>query len=89
MESMDLLRACDEMEGFIKTAQKLIKTWEVNSDNYSQLEEGLTAMKGELDKLPNWMSVRPLCCRGGPVGGSVSPGPLWRLSKAAVLVVYA
>ena len=53
MESMDLLRACDEMEGFIKTAQKLIKTWEVNSDNYSQLEEGLTAMKGELDKIPN------------------------------------
>ena len=41
------------MEGYIKTAQKLIKTWEVNSDNYSQLEEGLTAMKGELDKLPN------------------------------------
>ena len=50
MQSMDLLRACDEMKGFIKTAQKLVETWEEDPDNYSQLEEGLTAMKAELDK---------------------------------------
>ena len=47
---MDLLGACDEMKGFIKTAQKLIETWEEDPDNYSQLEEGLTAMKAELVK---------------------------------------
>ena len=50
MESMDLLRACDEMEGFIKTAQKSIATWEADLDNYSKLEEGLAAMKLELEK---------------------------------------
>ena len=47
---MDLLGACDEIKGFIKTAQKLIKTWEEDPDNYSKLEEGLTAMKAELEK---------------------------------------
>ena len=47
---MDLLGACDEIKGFLKTAQKLIKTWEEDPENYSQLEEGLTAMKAELNK---------------------------------------
>ena len=47
---MDLLRACDEMMGFIETAQKLIDTWEADPDNYSKLEEGLAAMKPELKK---------------------------------------
>ena len=47
---MDLLRACDEMKGFIETAQKLIESWEADPDNYSKLEEGLAAMKAELEK---------------------------------------
>ena len=47
---MDLLQACDEMKGFIETAQKLIESWEADPDNYSKLEEGLTAMKEELAK---------------------------------------
>ena len=47
---MDLLQACDEMKHFIQTAQKLIETWEGDPDNYSKLEEGLTAMKAELQK---------------------------------------
>ena len=47
---MDLLQACDEMKGFIDTAQKLIESWEADPDNYSKLEEGLTAMKAELQK---------------------------------------
>ena len=47
---MDLLRACDEIKHFIKTAQKLIETWEEDPDNYSKLEEGLAAMKAELKK---------------------------------------
>ena len=50
---MDLLGACDEIKGFINTAQKLIETWEEDPDNYSKLEEGLTAMKAELDKFKN------------------------------------
>ena len=47
---MDLLRACDEMKGFIETAQKLIETWEADPDNYSKLEESLAAIKAELKK---------------------------------------
>ncbi len=47
---MDLLQACDEMKGFIETAQKLIESWEADPDNYSKLEEGLAAMKAELEK---------------------------------------
>ena len=47
---MDLLQACEEMKGFIETAQKLIESWEADPDNYSKLEEGLTAMKAELEK---------------------------------------
>ena len=47
---MDLLLACDEIKDFIKTAQKLIDTWEEDPDNYSKLEEGLTAMRAELAK---------------------------------------
>ena len=47
---MDLLQACDEMKAFIETAQKLIDIWEQDPDNYSKLEEGLYAMKAELQK---------------------------------------
>ena len=47
---MDLPQACDEMNGFIETAQKLIESWEADPDNYSKLEEGLAAMKAELEK---------------------------------------
>ena len=47
---MDLLRACDEMKGFIETVQKLIENWEADPDNYSKLEEGLVEMKAELEK---------------------------------------
>ena len=47
---MDLLKACDEMKGFIETAQKLVNAWDADPDNYSQLEEGLSALKAELEK---------------------------------------
>ena len=47
---MDLLKACDEMKGFIETAQKLVEAWDADPDNYSQLGEGLSALKAELDK---------------------------------------
>ena len=47
---MDLLKACDEMKGFIETAQKLFDDWDADPDNYSQLEEGLSALKAELEK---------------------------------------
>ena len=48
--TMDLLKACDEMKGFIETAQKLVDAWDADPDNYSQLEEGLTALKAALEK---------------------------------------
>ena len=38
------------MKFFIEVAQKLIQNWEEDPDNYSKLEEGLTAMKAELAK---------------------------------------
>ena len=47
---MDLLKACDEMKVFIETAQKLVDAWDADPDNYSQLEEGLTALKAALQK---------------------------------------
>ena len=47
---MDLLKACDEMKGFIETAQKLVEAWDADPDNYSQLEEGLSTLKAELEK---------------------------------------
>ena len=47
---MDPLKACDEMKGFIETAQKLVDAWDADPDNYSQLEEGLSALKAELEK---------------------------------------
>ena len=47
---MDLLQACDEMKAFIETAQRLIQAWEKDPDNYSKLEDGLNAMKAELEK---------------------------------------
>ena len=47
---MDLLKACDEMKGFIETAQKLVEAWNADPDNYSQLEEGLSELKAELEK---------------------------------------
>ena len=45
-----LLRACDEMKDFIGTAQKLVDAWDADPDNYSQLEEGLSALKTALEK---------------------------------------
>ena len=50
VECMDLLQACDEMKAFIETAQRLIEAWEKDPDNYSKLENGLNAMKTELEK---------------------------------------
>ena len=47
---MDLLKACDEMKGFIETVQKLVEAWNADPDNYSQLEEGLSVLKVELEK---------------------------------------
>ena len=47
---MDLLKACDEMKEFIEIAQKLVDAWDADPDNYSQLEEGLSALKAELEK---------------------------------------
>ena len=47
---MDLLKACDEMKDFIGTAQKLVDAWDADPDNYSQLEEGLSALKAALEK---------------------------------------
>ena len=48
---MGLLPACDEIKSFIEIAQKLIKDWEGDPDNYSKLEEGHTSMKTEIAKL--------------------------------------
>ena len=47
---MDLLKACNEMKDFITTAQKLVDAWDADPDNYSQLEEGLSALKAALEK---------------------------------------
>ena len=47
---MDLLKACDEMKEFIETPQKFVDAWDADPDNYSQLEEGLTALKAALKK---------------------------------------
>ena len=47
---MDLLKACDEMKDFIRTAQKLVDAWDADPDNYSQLEEWLSALKAVLEK---------------------------------------
>lgn len=47
---MDLLKACDQMKDFIGNAQKLVDAWDADPDNYSQLEEGLTALKAALEK---------------------------------------
>ena len=47
---MELLKACDEMRDFIETAQKLVDAWDADSDNYSQLEEGLSALKAAPEK---------------------------------------
>ena len=47
---IDLVKACDEMKGFLETAQKLVEVWDADPDNYSQLEEGLSALKAELEK---------------------------------------
>jgi peptidoglycan hydrolase CwlO-like protein len=48
---MDLLRACDDLKSLIETAQKLIKTWDEDRDNYSKLEQHLTELKAEIEKL--------------------------------------
>ena len=47
---MDLLKACDEMKDFIEAAQKLVDVWDADPENYSQLEEGLPALKAALQK---------------------------------------
>ena len=47
---MDLLRACDDLKGFIETAQQLIETWDEDPDNYSKLEQHLTELKAEIEK---------------------------------------
>ena len=47
---MDLLKSCDEMKGLIEAAQKLVEAWDADPDNYSQLEERLTALKAALEK---------------------------------------
>ena len=47
---MHFLKACDEMKEFIEIAQKLVDAWDADPDNYSQLEEGLTALKAALEK---------------------------------------
>ena len=47
---MDLLKACDEMKEFIEIAQKLVDACDADPDNYSPLEEGLTALKAALEK---------------------------------------
>ena len=44
------LHRTDEMKEFIETAQKLVDAWDADPDNYSQLEEGLTALKAALEK---------------------------------------
>jgi|TARA_B100001778_G_scaffold212360_1_gene175898 hypothetical protein len=48
---MDLLRACDDLKSLIETAQKLIETWDEDPDNYSKLEQHLTELKAEIEKL--------------------------------------
>ena len=48
---MDLLRACDDLKSLIDTAQNLIKTWDEDPDNYSKLEQHLTELKAEIEKL--------------------------------------
>ena len=47
---MELLKACAEMKEFIETPQKLVDAWDADPDNYSQLEEGLTALRAALEK---------------------------------------
>jgi hypothetical protein len=47
---MDLLRACDDLKGFIETAQQLIDAWDEDPDNYSKLEKHLTELKAEIEK---------------------------------------
>jgi hypothetical protein len=42
------------MKSFIEAAQKLIKDWEEDPDNYSKVEEGLAVMKAELAKFKDW-----------------------------------
>ena len=48
---MDLLRACDDLKCLIETAQRLIETWDEDPDNYSKLEQHLTELKAEIEKL--------------------------------------
>ena len=51
---MNLLRACDDLKGFIETAQKLIEIWDEDPDNYSKLEQHLTELKAEIEKFKDW-----------------------------------
>jgi hypothetical protein len=47
---VNLLRACDDLKGFIGTAQKLIEAWDEDPDNYSKLEQHLKELKLEIEK---------------------------------------
>ncbi len=47
---MDPIWASDDLKSLIKTAQKLIDTWDEDPDNYSKLELHLTELKAEIEK---------------------------------------
>lgn len=47
---MDLLKACDEMKDCIEASQNLVDAWDADPESYSQLEEGLAALKAALEK---------------------------------------
>ena len=48
---MDPLRTDDDLKSLIETAQKMIDSWDEDPDNYSKLEQHLTELKAEIEKL--------------------------------------
>ena len=52
MRSADdnLVPSDKDLEHLLRKAQKLVDAWDADPDNYSQLEEGLTALKAALEK---------------------------------------
>ena len=48
---MDPLRTYDDLKSLIDTAQKLVNVWDEDPDNYSKLEQYLTELKAEIEKL--------------------------------------
>ena len=48
---MDPLLTSDDLKSLVETAQKLIDTWDEDPDNYSKLEQHLTELKAEIEKL--------------------------------------